>query len=82
MVDDLDIGGGEGRLPRVDQGLGIDRPVKGDLEVCGFGNDPIDRQGPALEGCRRGGPTPPSISSVQLPTALEVGLGWPGIGHA
>ena len=47
VVQDLDIGRGEGRLQR--SGLRIDRAVEGDLEAGGLGCDSVDRERPALE---------------------------------
>ncbi len=43
VVEDLDVRFCEGCLPHVDQGLGIDGAVEGDLEGGGLGRDAIDR---------------------------------------
>ena len=69
--------------PSVDQGLGIDGAVEGDLEARGHGRDAIDRDRPALEdpSVRADAPVDLERTSCRRPgwplkTLKGIGRGW------
>ena len=49
VVEDLDIAGGEGRLPRIDQAWGSTGRSKVTSKPVGLDATPVDREGPARE---------------------------------